>query len=416
MASKWGVINARNVLGLSQRGESVPLNIEQAAVRVLQGGGSSGDEAALKRFLGIRRNGASGVRGLTGMAGTLTRPVQNLVRSYEQVADVAARGGSTTQANIRFIQTIQREFTGVLRTKAAKWTADTVAKTIRKSEVLEKAVKSALGIQGAGSLRGANILSSMRGLLSMGSAALGVGAVAAGAWQAGEEYFKRRGAVESARGRMYDMSRQIGGSRSLSRMDDVMSRQILSANQNIYSKALSFLGINKGLEDSIAQMANARKQTRANARDNARLIGVDVGAVLARVAAKRGRSIDQLTEQERLWALDEAIKSKLNQQDFRTQATRRAAYEMWWAKRLSAVFFEGGAGAALEQRIQEHLQKLEEGWIRSKVEWMQLQKDQAESKEKSGTGAQKAKQVVINEIMESAWAAHRARHKAFAND
>lgn len=298
---------ARSIMASAVKGQNVPMDVQNAAERVQLGAGTRADLAIMMKFRGLRRTGAGAIRGAVRGLRMFGQSVENISREASILEGRADKGTSVDRA--RFVQSILGEVEKYSKTKLVKELAKDFAVNIGRDGVAAS-----------------RFMSMFRGALRLGGSVAMVGAAALEWWEARTH---RDDSINAARGRNIDAYRS--------------SYVSMDRKAEIHKEALKRYGYegvlfgNARLDDvgDRAAAKYAEEQTEEELkfikarRDNAKLLGVDTGAVLAREAAKRGVSVQELTPRERAEIIDAAVDPRLNQRQYLydEQTQRQLDYE-----------------------------------------------------------------------------------------
>ena len=382
---------ARRTLAAAQSGQGVPRDVQDAARRVYGGVSGEGDLALLTKFWGVRRTGASAIKGAVRGLRMFGSSVENISREASILSARADQGSPVDRA--RFVQAVLGEVEKYSKTKLVK--------------ELAKDFATNMGRDGIAATR---FLTLFRGALRLGGAVATVGALGLEWWESSTH---RNDAVNAARGRNIDAYRTsfVGVDRKQAIADAARKRFV--ANR-LFGGALDFLGTGSAdLNDRLTQ-EYVEKQTEEELklitakRENARLLGVDPGKILAQEAAKRGISVENLTPREKAQIIDDATDARLN--------ARQYLYDEQTQRQLDKEF-----GTVLlpkterqrEQRRYEIARERQQAEIEKKKEALAAAHEVAMKLRESRTAGERLALSRQQDQARASFASYASRHKTF---
>jgi hypothetical protein len=264
-------------------------DVAKSARLILDGKGSAADVQKVRQATNTFKSGAGRVRQFQRTYNNVFGSVSRIQQSV-QLADLARESGKgTSVANARVIQTVSREIDGLIKTKFVRDGVKTVANAI-----------------GANPRVAANFLKTISRGLKLGGAIVGTAMIG---FDVAESYFDNRKRGASATGAIRDSIKQAQIDQRYGRQIERQIRQQVLDSQSELEKVKDNLGFDGGTEEEIAKKAKERIDLVQRARSS---LGSRENEVLAEVAAKKGKTVDELTDKERNEALDAETKDTLN--------------------------------------------------------------------------------------------------------
>lgn len=306
--SKFDKINAAEVLRLQKTGVDVPRPVRAAARRILANQPQSGDSDVVKNYRGIKKSGASKIRGELGKVKGVIDPALHVEQSVENFVNVTARGGNPIAAGARLVQTIGTEVQTFLKQKVVKNVAEAVGKRL-----FGFTFNGTLHWGGAQKL-GEAMLAIRRTAGKAAAVAGPVGFAAELGWRLGSIVNSRIEAAmkrDAAQGVSSDVARSNLIDRGAFGLQARQLRQNAMMTLNPVDQLLEKLGFDAGGTDEQTKRIKQRGENIVNARRLTHALGHDATTALASYAKRHGKTVDELTDRETAAVLDE-----LNKHDF----------------------------------------------------------------------------------------------------
>lgn len=305
MPSGFDERSANYVMAMINRGENVPLGVQNAAAKIQLGEGSDRDAKTVNNFLGNRSHGARALGRVRARVGRVGQSLASISRDVELLDQAQRTGGSTTVPQARLLNTITKEFDKLTKSKLVRSLAGDVAEAMGKNRVV-----------------------AMRFLKFLGGAARLAGTTAAIAqipFAIAERYFKTGRSVAQSMGRQLDLTRRLEIDPRTGAAIDKSARGHAGMRVGAIQAGLAALGLSDAQQRAAEEESAERKATIAALRGHLNMAGGNrTEEALADMAAAKGKTIGELTSEERAEALDAAGSDITRIENYRTDSQVKA--------------------------------------------------------------------------------------------
>lgn len=357
--------NARVVLAMAERGEAVPIDVQDAAIRMQTGAAATGDSNKVARYLGNQRSGAGGIRKFRGRVQGVVNRFTRVGTSIEMAAIAAERQSGTVAANTALFNTSMQQLTDLSKSKFMRGMAQGMAEFMgRNPQVGVQFLKAITrGLRLGGAIGGtllvglgiADALVGGRDRLGRATSAIkdinltfgGRSGLARGIEErnrrliAQQAFFKEGSAREA--GKLAKLLLPGGGGRGELGGDTSLLAEYIRATQ----------------EEDLAKRQAAEAKVFQGAREAFDELGVGKGKVLfdrnralSEFARERGLSMELLSDAERQEALDFHTAGLVAFLERSANVKRQAQgeYEKLGYVAQAKLFFSGGTDAFLKEK------------------------------------------------------------------
>lgn len=389
-----------------QSGGNVPGEVVAAARRQKEGTASQADHDAMRSYLGIHRSGASAIGKGQKFLNKVGGKISN-IQTQIQLAQ-GAEGSQAVVAQSRLVSTAINELNSLTKSKGVNKIVDKVASFVTKDPAAGGRFLKALG----------------RGLRLGGV----VGTILFAGIAAGTALFEARGKLAQSVGAIKDLARQFATDPRITAAVEKQVYGIASSGKLLDPKiagrvvgripGMGALGalVTDYLEADIAEEAKNLQQQTLDARGKARGALLDLGAhpgiLLAEFASRRGKTVGELTPQERNEAVDQFIADQYDFSKFgdSNYVEGEMAKRVPLQKAYDAIF--GLEQSRRDKFSLEYSNRL----LKSAAQRANERKRVAEATRLARDPAENFRMRVEQEEADARWTSHRSRHRAWQND
>ncbi|MCZ7648117.1 MAG: hypothetical protein M5U26_23135 [Planctomycetota bacterium] len=309
--------------------------------------GTPDDVQRVRNYSGDKKGIASPIGAVTKRINKVLQPLSRFTEAVDSLSALKASGQGTTAAEQRLLKTVVGEFEKFRKSQFVKVTAKNVVKLFGRDPALAGAFLKSVGriTRGVGA----------------------VGAVGLGVLQGFEHFYQQRRLGAQATSRTIDATRALNTD---ARISGNIRRKALARVKaaDFFTKNGTGIGvIDEYIENRRAQAAEEEAKKEADAIGAARPalqeFGLDPLTVLGEFARKRGKTVSNLTENERNDAIDNAlIEKNRNDRNLKTNAEAYVAGELkkrlFYEEVIDGLRSEKGFEAKKEGLRQEYLNRV----------------------------------------------------------
>jgi hypothetical protein len=401
---------AGRVFNLQKQAGRVPPAVLASARRILQNASGQGDVDNVRQYLGISKSGASALGKVGKKLARIQGAAFSISQDIELLQHAAQDGRPTAVATARLIGNLNDQVQQAIKSRWAQRTAEAAAKLLGRDPVIAGRLLKAVG----------------RGLRLGGL----VVTAAMGAAEVAERFFENRRQAGAAISARKDLARQLQMDPRLARAEESLSEEAVLGARGKARTVLDWLGFKGGSEQEITKRQTERLRQLEQARRLASHLGVDVDATLAQTAARKGKTIGELTGRERSEAIDEAVRDKtptLESMKNSTMVNRQLEREFgkvgsWgqlglFAKEVGSTF---GLTQTPEQALAERRDQLAREMLGKALAVMEKRQEEidqlAQQMKAQRSPAQQQMHRDRMDRAESEFNSHRSRHRAWSTN